>query len=88
VVANQDKLELLRSLAQLCREEGVRRGRIDDVEVELAFVANPAARPGDASPAPPKQEETLQAHPTRNDWGAALGNGAVPVLRMRKHKEE
>jgi hypothetical protein len=83
MVEDHQKLKLLRELAVLCREEGVRRGRIGDVEVEMAVVTNPLQKAQPAANEKTERKTGGDQEPRRSDdWMDAIGV-ARPVIRRK-----
>lgn len=73
-----DQIALVKKLAEVCRNEGVRRVRVGDIELELAVVRNPLAEEKPALRVP--TEEKPDKKPGEKDWQDAFG-GPLPVKR-------
>lgn len=72
---NDSTLGFIAQLAELCRNQGVRRCRVGEVELELAVVRNPIAD-GAVKTAP---VERPSLRPGESDWADAMGG--LPVVR-------
>jgi hypothetical protein len=84
--STNDSVEFLVSLARACRDEGIRRARVGDVEIEMAVVKNPIAEAaakdlqGRAKDRKQGAPDQVQVH---GDWEDAFGS-SVPVLPVKR----
>lgn len=78
--APADDIAFVRRLMVAAREEGCRRVRVGDVEVEMAVVRNPLAEQQELALAEQRKAKQAEPRQPHDDYLDAMGN-QKPVLR-------
>lgn len=83
-MTDKDMLETIDKMGRVCFERGIRRVRVElldlgVLELEMAFAVNPQAEARRTAPAPAPPTVPVQAH---DDMRDAMG-GQRPVLRRQ-----